>query len=95
MNITAQTSTTRLLVAVTCLAAPASHGDHPIVQTCFTADPAPLVHDGTVNLYVGHDEDDACGFKMFDWNCFTSTGMVNWPDLRTGGGWVSQLNFSK
>jgi len=41
--------------------------DNPIIQTKFTADPAPLVHDGVVYLYTTHDEDDAKGFKMFDW----------------------------
>jgi hypothetical protein len=28
-----------------------------IIQTRFTADPAPLVHDGVVYLYTSHDED--------------------------------------
>ena len=40
---------------------------NPIVQTKFTADPAPLVHDGVVCLYASHDEDDAADFKMLDW----------------------------
>lgn len=52
----------------------------PIVQTRFTADPAPLVHDGVVYLYTSHDEDDAAGFKMLDWRLYTSTDMVNWTD---------------
>ena len=54
--------------------------DNPIVQTCFTADPAPMVYDDTVYLYTSHDEDDARGFKMLDWQCFTSKDMVNWTD---------------
>ena len=29
---------------------------NPIVTDKFTADPAPMVHDGTLYLYVGHDE---------------------------------------
>ena len=29
----------------------------PIVQTNYTADPAPMVHNGTVYLYTSHDED--------------------------------------
>lgn len=52
----------------------------PIVQTKFTADPAPYVHDGVVYLYTTHDEDDADGFKMKDWLLYTSTDMVNWRD---------------
>lgn len=52
----------------------------PIIQTRFTADPAPMVYDGTVYLYTSHDEDDATGFKMVDWRLYTSTDMVNWTD---------------
>ncbi|MBQ2345884.1 MAG: alpha/beta fold hydrolase [Kiritimatiellae bacterium] len=52
----------------------------PVVQTKYTADPAPIVRDGTVYLYTTHDEDDADGFKMFDWLLYTSTDMVNWRD---------------
>ena len=59
------------------------HADNPVVQTCFTADPAPMVYSNTVYLYTGHDEDDATGFKMFDWKCYTSTDMVNWTDRGT------------
>lgn len=40
--------------------------DNPIIQTKYTADPAPLVYNDTVYLYSGHDEDDAFGFNMQD-----------------------------
>ena len=52
----------------------------PIIQTKYTADPAPMVHKDTVFLYTTHDEDDADGFKMLDWLLYTSTDMVNWTD---------------
>ncbi len=52
----------------------------PIIQTKYTADPAPMVYNDTVFLYTTHDEDDADGFKMFDWLLYTSTDMVNWTD---------------
>lgn len=54
----------------------------PVVQTKFTADPAPMVYQDTVFLYTTHDEDDARGyeFKMKDWLLYTSTDMVNWQD---------------
>jgi hypothetical protein len=60
----------------------ALHAQNPIIQTIYTADPAPMVYKDTVYLYTGHDEDDAPdkGFKMFDWHCFTSTDMANWTD---------------
>lgn len=57
-----------------------SFAENPIVQTNFTADPAPMVHNGTVYVYTGHDEDDATGFKMLDWHVYASTDMVNWTD---------------
>ncbi len=56
------------------------HADNPIIQTKYTADPAPMVYNDTVYLYTSHDEDDAAGFKMFNWMCYTSTDMVNWTD---------------
>ncbi len=52
----------------------------PVVQTKFTADPAPMVYNDTVYLYTSHDEDDAQGFKMVDWLLYTSTDMVNWTE---------------
>lgn len=65
-------------------ALPALRALEPIVQTNFTADPAPLVHDGVVYLYTSHDEDDAPAgqgrFRMLDWRCYTSTDLVNWTD---------------
>jgi arabinoxylan arabinofuranohydrolase len=54
--------------------------DNPVVQTSFTADPAPMVYNGTVYLYTSHDEDDARGFHMLDWKCYSTTDMVNWTD---------------
>ena len=53
---------------------------NPIIQTKYTADPAPMVYHDTVFLYTSHDEDDAFGFKMMNWMLYTSTDMVNWTD---------------
>ncbi|CAM3294400.1 MULTISPECIES: glycoside hydrolase family 43 protein [Sphingomonas] len=70
-----------VVVGLTTTLMPMSAGaDNPIIQTRFTADPAPLVHDGVVYLYTGHDEDDAGGFDMRDWRLYSSTDMVNWTD---------------
>ena len=75
-------SITRALavVAVTLFFAAPAIAENPIIQTSFTADPAPMVHDGVVYLYTSHDEDDANGFKMRDWRLYTSRDMVNWTD---------------
>lgn len=56
------------------------NAQNPIIQTVFTADPAPLVHNDTLFLYTGHDEDEATerGFIMKDYLLFTTTDMVNW-----------------
>ena len=54
--------------------------DNPIIQTKYTADPAPMVYNDTIYLYTSHDEDDATGFKMLNWLCYTSTDMANWTD---------------
>jgi len=56
------------------------NAQNPIIQTKYTADPAPMVYNDTVFLYTGHDEDDAFGFKMLNWMLYTSTDMVNWTD---------------
>jgi arabinoxylan arabinofuranohydrolase len=56
------------------------NAQNPIIQTKYTADPAPMVYNDTVFLYAGHDEDDAFGFNMKDWQLYTSTDMVNWTD---------------
>lgn len=54
---------------------------NPIVQTCFTTDPAPMVHDGTLYVYTGHDEDKADFFWMQEWRVYSTKDMVNWTDL--------------
>lgn len=64
----------------------------PIIQTKYTADPAPLVYNDTIYLYTSHDEDDAEGFKMQNWLLYTSTDMVNWQDR---GPVASLQNFNK
>ncbi len=60
----------------------ACYADNPIIQTSFTADPAPLVYNDTVYLYTTHDEDVLVNnfFTMNDWLCYSSTDMVNWTD---------------
>jgi arabinoxylan arabinofuranohydrolase len=73
------------------LSAVVGKAQNPIIQTKFTADPAPMVYKDTVFLYTGHDEDDAKGFKMFNWLLYTSTDMVNWTDH---GAVASLQNFS-
>ena len=43
-------------------------------------DPAPMVHDGTLYVYTGHDEDKADFFWMQEWRVYSTKDMVNWTD---------------
>src|SRR4051794_12110384 len=58
----------------------AAKADNPIIQTIYTADPAPLVYNGRVYLYTGHDEDNSSYFTMKEWRVWSSADMVNWTD---------------
>lgn len=64
-----------------------AQAENPLVQTNFTADPAPLVHEGVLYLFTSHDEDDAPPgmgrFHMLDWKCYSTTDLVNWTDHGT------------
>lgn len=71
---------TAAMLCVVALLAPAAHADNPIVQTIYTADPAPLVYNGRVYLYTGHDEDNSTYFTMKEWRVYSSADMVNWTD---------------
>ncbi|HJV78688.1 MAG TPA: glycoside hydrolase family 43 protein [Paludibacter sp.] len=70
------------IVAIMVLLPLISKAQNPIIQTNYTADPAPMVHNGTVYLYTSHDEDNTVKnfFTMNDWRCYSSTDMVNWTD---------------
>ena len=61
--------------------AAAAHYRNPIVQTCFTTDPAPLVvGDSVLYVFTGHDEDRADFFWMQEWRVYSTRDMVNWTD---------------
>lgn len=79
-----------LLMAVTNIRVTAQN---PIVQTYYTADPAPMVYNGIVYLYTSHDEDvtEKKFFTMRDWRCYSSADMVNWTDH---GAVASLKNFT-
>lgn len=59
-----------------------ARADNPIVQTIYTSDPAPFVHEGRVYVYTGHDEDNLVDdfFTMNEWRVYSSSDMVNWTD---------------
>jgi hypothetical protein len=58
-----------------------SYADNPVVQTSYTADPAPMVYNGRVYMYTGQDSDNAGNsYLITDWRCYSSSDMVNWTD---------------
>jgi hypothetical protein len=59
--------------------------DNPVIQTNYTADPFPMIHNGVCYLYTDHDEDKTVNnfYTMNDWKCYSSTDMVNWSDHGT------------
>ncbi|WP_303310842.1 glycoside hydrolase family 43 protein [Hymenobacter sp. BT730] len=77
---------------------------NPVIKDKYTADPAALVHNGTVYLYTGHDEAPPRqeGYVMHEWLCFSSQDMVNWKEHPSplnvknfawakGDAWASQV----
>ncbi|WP_345949627.1 glycoside hydrolase family 43 protein [Mucilaginibacter sp. PAMB04274] len=53
---------------------------NPVIQTHYSPDPAPLVHNGTVYVYTGDDIPGYDFYYMTKWRVHSSTDMVNWTD---------------
>lgn len=53
---------------------------NPIVKRAFTPDPAGVVDGDWFYLFTGHDEPDARGYHMKDWQVFGTTNMIDWVD---------------
>ncbi|WP_081727875.1 family 43 glycosylhydrolase, partial [Alkalihalobacillus hemicellulosilyticus] len=55
-------------------------GGNPVITERFSADPAALVYDGKVYLYVGHDQasESEDFYVMPKWDIYSSTDMENW-----------------
>jgi arabinoxylan arabinofuranohydrolase len=81
------------LVALGLVLLPAARAfaDNPIVQTSYTADPAPVVYDGRLYVYTSHDEDVTVNnfFTMNDWRLYSTADMVNWTDHGSPAGYKS------
>jgi len=74
------TRSTVVLVSVLASLPATSFALNPVIQTMYTADPAPVVHDGTLYLFSSHDEDtgEIGNFNLKNWALATTTDMVNW-----------------
>ena len=56
------------------------NAQNPIIQTAYTADPAPMVYNDRLYLYTSHDEANSTWFTMNDWKLYSTDDMVNWTD---------------
>lgn len=64
------------------------YNGNPLVRNAFTADPAPMVHNGRLYVYTGHDEwydgQDLAGggkeFNITEWMCYSTDDMKTWTD---------------
>jgi hypothetical protein len=83
LMIKATRSAVALLSVLATLPA-ASFALNPVIQTMYTADPAPIVHKGTLYLFSGHDEEAGKigNVNMKNWVLATTTDMVNWAARR-------------
>src|SRR5690606_20104368 len=72
-----------LSVVVMGIAGIVANAQNPIIQTNYTADPAPMVYNDKLYLYTSHDEDGSTWFTMDDWRLYTTDDMVNWTDHGT------------
>ena len=66
-----------------------ARADNPIVQTYYTADPAPVVYGDRLYLYTSHDEDVTKDnfYTMNDWRLYSTVDMVNWTDHGSPAGY--------
>lgn len=69
-----------MILAGLSLSTVAVQSQNPFVQTWCTSDPAPMVYDGKMYVYTGHDEDGADFFWMQEWRVYSTEDMVNWTD---------------
>lgn len=89
--LSAATALAMACSAAIMIAPATTHADNPLAQNVYTADPAPMVHDGTLYLYTSHDKDNSDYFYMPDWQCYSTTDMQNWTHHGTV---LSDTDFS-
>jgi len=70
----------KAIILVLILSSITLYAQNPIIQTNYTADPAPMVYNDKLYLYTSHDEDNSTWFTMNNWRLYTTGDMVNWTD---------------
>jgi len=71
-----------LVAAALAAATLAAHAANPLFPKIYTADPAALVDNGRVYLYVGKDDAPADGkdYLMKEWRVYSTCDMKNWTE---------------
>ena len=59
-----------ILITALAMTATIAGAQNPIVQTRYTADPAPMVAGDRLYLYTSHDEGGGDFFWMYDWRLY-------------------------
>ncbi|TLD14117.1 uncharacterized protein PgNI_02673 [Pyricularia grisea] len=54
--------------------------DNHFVQTLYSTDPAPMVHNGSIYVFTGHDKNGATTYNMRDRRLYSSKDLANWQD---------------
>lgn len=75
-----------MAVAATSVTVPSLvKAENPVVQTMYTADPAPLVVGDTMYVYTTRDDlKESCiddWSYMNEWRCFATKDMINYTDM--------------
>ena len=70
----------KLFLSLLMLGGMSATAQNPFVKTWCISNPAPMVDNGTMYVYTGHDEDGADFFWMQEWRVYSTTDMVNWTD---------------
>ena len=98
--------TSALAALLACAGQTVLYAQDPIIQTKYTADPAPMLHNDTVFLIRGMTKTTrrVTVSRWLDWQLYTSTDMVNWTDhgpvastkdfawrKRDNGAWAAQV----
>lgn len=90
-----------IVVNIKCGESQPLYRGNPIVTDMFTADPCPLVHNDTLYVFTGHDEQNKTdkSFQMNDWYVFSTPDMYNYkkhgPVLSTKDfSWVGCCAFA-
>lgn len=69
-----------IFLSISCKTKVIEYSGNPLFETPFTADASVIVHNDTLYLYTGSDEqaEGVDGFLMNQWYIFSTTDMVNW-----------------